>query len=64
MLSNFKISILIKLRIQNKNTNPASSNLDKNLENFKINQTQHALKYKNTIQEHKQNISFNKINPN
>ena len=53
MLSNFKISILIKLRIQNKNTNPASSNLDKNLENFKINQTQHALKYKKTIQEHK-----------
>ena len=34
MLSNFKISILIKLRIQNKNTNPASSNLEKKPRKF------------------------------
>ena len=45
-------------------TNPANSNSNKTPENFKINQPQHALKYKKTVQEHKQNISFNEINPN
>ena len=67
MLSNFKISILIKLRNSKQKYKPSKFKFNKNPENFKINQPQHAHNTNTTcskIQKHKQNISFNEINPN